>query len=188
MRSLLCVGLTVAMSVALVTAAEAQSATAKGKGKGKIHVCVAKKGADKGAMRWVRGKKCHKGEKAMSWNKKGKPGPAGQAGPAGAPGGASQDTIDQLRAQLDAQAARITSLETQVGQLTGQLTALTTQLGALSGQFSSFQTLACDQLGALTDQSNALGTAIDGIDLTGVLGGLVFTNPGAPTSLPGFSC
>jgi hypothetical protein len=152
--------------------------------KGKIHACYATKGPSKGAMRFVRTKKCRPGEKSLSWNKKGMAGPAGQtgaAGQAGPPGpagsGGSSDTIEQLRTQLDQQSVRISDLEGQVAQLTSQSVALAAQLGA-----------ACGQLANLTDQSNDLGTAIDGIDLTGVLGGLTFTNPGAPTALASFAC
>jgi hypothetical protein len=36
--------------------------------KGTIHACYAAKRPDKGAMRFVRGKKCHRGEKRLTWN------------------------------------------------------------------------------------------------------------------------
>jgi len=163
---------------------------------GKIHACYATKGPDKGAMRFVRGKKCHHGEKSLKWNKTGKPGPSGQPGPTGPAGGASQDALDQLHAQLDQQAARIDTLETQIGQLTAQydalaaqVTALAGQITGLGGQFDSFKSLACGQLADLTSQSNAMGTALDAIGLGGTIPPLLtLTNPGAPTGLPAFSC
>jgi hypothetical protein len=147
--------------------------------KGKIHACAAKKGPDKGTMRWVRKGKCHKGEKAVKWNKRG---PAGTAGPQGQPGpagpsgeGANQQALDALRLQLEQQTARITDLETQ--------------LGTLSTEFAAFQTVACAQLSTLTDQTNLIGTALDGIGLGGTIPPLLdLVNPGAPTALPGFSC
>jgi hypothetical protein len=185
----LCVTLTGVIAFAVTDEAVAK--------KGKIHVCVAKRGPDKGAMRFVRGKKCQKGEKSLSWNKKGMPGPAGatgQTGPAGAGEGAQQ-TIDQLRTQLDQQSTRVADLESQVAQLTTQYSAALNQLGALGtqvtglgNQFGAFQTTACGQLTNLTDQSNDLGTAIDGIDVTGLFGGLAFISPGAPTALQSFAC
>lgn len=147
--------------------------------KGKIRACVAKKGPDKGTMRWVRSGKCHKGEKAVKWNKRGragKPGQPGQQGPVGPAGeGADQGAIEALRLQLEQQTARIADLESQ--------------LGAVTSQFAAFQTAACAQLATLTEQSNLMGAALDGIGLGGTIPPLLdLINPGAPTALPGFSC
>ena len=154
--------------------------------KAKIYACAAKKGPDKGTMRWVRKGKCQKGEKAVKWNKRGPvgaAGPQGQPGPAGPSGeGANQEALDALRLQLEQQTARIANLETQLG-------ALDTQFGALSTEFAAFQTVACAQLSTLTDQTNLMGAALDGIGLGGTIPPLLdLVNPGAPTALPGFSC
>lgn len=165
--------------------------------KGKIHTCIDKKGPDKGAMRFSKIKRCRKGEKSLSWNKRGLPGQAGQPGPAGATGtGGDPGALDELRLDLDQQSARIQELEgevdaltTQVTALAAQLTGLGTQLGALGSDFTSFKSDACDQLETLTDQSNSMGTALDGIGLGGTIPPLLtLTNPGSPTALPAFGC
>jgi hypothetical protein len=120
----------------------------------------------------------------------------GPAGPGGCPrrrlAGGHRPTARAGRAA----AARISALESQVSQLGSQYDALLAQVGALGGQitglgseFSAFKTVACDQLGDLTSQSNDLGTALDNIDLGGTIPlGLNFINPGAPAALPAFAC
>lgn len=161
---------TAALLVAVSAADTAPAATKQGK----IHACYAKKGADKGAMRFVRGKKCARGEKSVRWNKRGKAGPAGPAGPAGA--GASATELDALRQLITTQSAQITTLQNELATLSGQLDALRTQ--------------ACAQLSALTAQSNALRTVFAGLGVNGALtalaGALVI--PALPAALPNFSC
>ena len=76
--------------------------------RGKIKACVAKRGPDKGLMRFARGK-CKHGERKVTWNKKGKPGPAGQNGAAG-------PTNEDLLALIQQQA-------TQIEELTSSSTA-----------------------------------------------------------------
>jgi hypothetical protein len=159
-----------ALIAMLVIAPAAAPAASK---KGKVNVCVEKRGKDRGAMRFAGKKRCHKGEKKVTFAKKGKPGPAGQRGPEGpaGPAGSAAD-LTALRAELEA----------QIAALQGQLTGLSTQ-------FAAFQTAACAQLATLTDQTNALGTALDGIGLGGTIPALLtLVNPGAPPGLPAFSC
>jgi hypothetical protein len=163
-------GILIAVVAALLLPAGADAAVAK---KGKVNVCVEKRGKDRGAMRFAGKKKCHKGEKKLTLSTKGKRGPAGERGPEGPAGPAgSADDLTALR----------TELESQIAALQGQLTGLSTQ-------FATLQTAACAQLATLTDQTNALGTALDGIGLGGTIPALLtLVNPGAPTPLPGFSC
>jgi hypothetical protein len=159
------VAVLVALVAALIVAlALSPSAPAAAK-KGKVHVCVEKRGEDKGVMHLSKGKHCHKGLKSVTFSKRGKPGPAGARGPEGAAGeGASPDALAALQQQLAAQAAQIAALQSQLSA-------------------------ACAQLSTVTTQLNALGTALDGIGLGGTIPALLtLVNPGAPPDLPAFSC
>jgi uncharacterized coiled-coil protein SlyX len=171
-----------ALIVAVLTAAllcmasvGAPDASAKGK---KIHACVVKKGKDKGAMRFSRNGRCHKGEKRISWSKKGKKGKRGKPGPAGPKGEAgpqgSSGVTDELLATIAAQQA-------QIDQLTAQLASLTQQLGALSPTVAAL----CSQVTEVTSQSDALQTVIGGISALPLAG---LTIPGLPPALGAFSC
>jgi hypothetical protein len=162
------VGVGIALLAALVAVlmiAPAANAAAK---KGKVHVCVEKHGKDKGVMRLAKSKHCPKGQKAVTFSKKGKrgkPGKAGQQGPQGPAGqGADPDALAALQQQVAA-------LQSQFAQVQTQLSA------------------ACTQLTTVTTQLNALGTALDGIGLGGTIPPLLaLINPGAPPGLPAFSC
>jgi hypothetical protein len=147
---------------ALLACAVAAPADAAAK-KGKVHVCVEKRGKDKGAMRLSKSKRCHKGEKSLTLNKRG---PAGQRGPEGPAGqGASPDALAALQQALADQAAQIAALQSQL-------------------------TAACAQLSAVTTQVDALGTAIGGIGLNGALTALggALNIPALPAALPAFAC
>ena len=131
--------------------------------RGKIKACVAKRGPDKGLMRFARGK-CKHGERKVTWNKKGKPGPAGQNGAAG-------PTNEDLLALIQQQA-------TQIEELTSVVNGLVPQVAAL-----------CSQASVLTDQANGLLTAVSGIDLAGIIpAGLSLDIPGLPPPLGAFGC
>ncbi len=155
--------LLIALIAALVGAlAIAPGAPAAAK-KGKVHVCVETRGKDKGVMHLAKGKHCHKGQKSVTFNKRGKRGRAGEPGAEGPQGptgqGAPPDALAALQQQLAAQAE--------------QLAALQSQLAA-----------ACTQLSTVTTQLNALGTALDGIGLGGTIPPLLtLISPGAPTPL-----
>ena len=164
------------VAVFLFAAANPGAADARGK---KVHACVTKKGPDKGTMRFSRTAKCHKGEKRISWNKKGKRGKQGPAGPAGerGPQGPSGVT-DELLNTIASQQATIDQLTSQVNTLTQQLNGLSPTIAAL-----------CTQMDAVTDQSNALGTVISGIALSGLIpAGLGLTVPAVPAALGSFAC
>ena len=149
----------------------------------KITACVTKKGRDKGAVRFAR--KCHKGEKKVSWNKKGKTGPAGQTGATG-PQGPSGVT-DELLETIATQQTTIEQLTTQLSTVTSQLDAVKAQLNGLSPQVAAL----CTQMDAVTDRVNLLGTVISGIGLNGVLttlGGAVTLATPVPAALSPFTC
>ena len=167
----------IAVALLFVASLGATDASAKGK---KLHACVVKKGPDKGVMHFSRTGKCPKGEKKVSWSKKGKKGkrgPAGQTGPAG-PQGPSGVT--------DALLATIAAQQAQIDQLTSQLDALTSKFNALSPQVAAL----CSQMTTVVTQTNALSTVISGIGLNGVLTGLggAITVPALPAALAPFSC
>jgi|tagenome__1003787_1003787.scaffolds.fasta_scaffold20180934_1 hypothetical protein len=64
--------------------ASAFGAFATGAASKKISACVKKSGRSKGAVRFV--SKCRRGERRVTWNSAGEPGPAGPAGTPGANG------------------------------------------------------------------------------------------------------
>ncbi len=177
--------LVVAAALLLIGLIGATPADAKGK---KLHACVAKKGPDKGAMTFSRSGKCHKGEKKLSWKKKGKPGPAGPSGPQG-PSGLTSELLETITQQ----ATTIQTLTTQVDTLITQLDALTTQLNTVNARVNGLtpQVAAlCGQMSAVTSRANVLRGAINGLDLNAVLttlGGALIV-PALPAPLSAFSC
>jgi uncharacterized coiled-coil protein SlyX len=167
----------IATALLLVASIGAGDASAKGK---KIHACVVKKGPDKGAMHFSRKGKCGKGEKKLSWNKKGKAGKQGSAGPKGETGPEGPSGVtDELLATIAAQQAAIDQLKSQVTALTSQLNALSPTVAAL-----------CSQMTAVTSQTNALGTALGGLTLNALLTGLggALNIPALPAALAPFTC
>jgi hypothetical protein len=159
----------VVMALFLIAAAGPDAASAKGK---KVHACVVRKGPDKGVMHFSRSGKCHKGEKKVSWGKKGRRGKQGAAGQTGATGpqGPSGVTGDLL-ATIAAQQAAIDSLKSQLDTVKSQVVAL------------------CAQMSSVTTYANALGPVISGIALSGVIPpALGLTVPAVPAALSGFSC
>ena len=114
-RKLLTTLLAGAALTLLTGAFGAGGAAASTKVKGKVHACVIKKGEDKGLMRFAPKGKCKRGEKKLTWNKRGKRGPAGANGGAG--GGA------------------------QTGELEATVAALCSQVTAVTSQLNSFETV-----------------------------------------------
>ena len=164
------------LALVLVAATHPDSAAAKGK---KLHACVVKNGPDKGVMRFSRTGKCHKGEKKVSWSKKGKRGKAGSTGATGAtgpqgPSGITQELLDTITAQQ----TEIDQLTTQLSTVTSQLGALTSQLNALSPQVAAL----CAQMGPVTSNVNQIRT------VTAAVVALVPVGPALPTALSAFSC
>ena len=166
----------VAVALLFVASLGAPDASAKGK---KLNACVVKKGPDKGVMHFSRTGKCPKGEKKVSWSKKGKKGKRGPAGETGAPGPQGPSGVtDELLATISAQQA-------QIDQLTSQLNTVKSQLNALAPQVQAL----CTQMTAVTSYSNALGPVISGIALGGVIPpGLGLTVPALPAALTAFAC
>jgi hypothetical protein len=164
----------------LVLGAAGGPASAAAKGGGKIRACVIKHGHDKGVMRFVRGGKCHRGEKKLTWNRKGKHGAAGEPGPRG-PTGITDDLLNTITLQQ----AKIDALTQQLAGLTSQLNTVTQQLNGLSPQVAAL----CTQMTAVTGQSNALRTVLSGLALTGTIPvGLLLNIPVLPGALGPFSC
>jgi hypothetical protein len=137
-------------------------------------------------MRFVPRGKCHRGEKKLTWNKKGKHGQAGAAGQAGEPGPQGPSGItDDLLNTITLQQAKIDTLTQQLAGLASQLNAVTQQLNGLSPQVAAL----CTQMTAVTGQSDALRTVVSGLALTGLIpAGLVLNIPALPGALGPFSC
>ena len=151
----------------------AADAGAKGK---KIRACVTKRGPDKGAMRFSRSGKCQKGEKKISWKKKGKAGPQGATGETGpqGPSGVTEELLETITTQQQT----IETLTTQVASLTAQLNAVKAQTAAL-----------CAQMTPVAGRINALIDVIEGISLGGIIPvGLLLDVPDPPNPLSAFSC
>jgi hypothetical protein len=154
-------GLTVAGLLALLGAFVAAPAAPAAK-RGKIKVCVAKKGPDKGAMRFSKKGKCKRGERKLSWAKKGKAGAQGAAGPQGPAGSAAN--VDELLALIEAQ-------QTTIDGLTQEVADLTTQVSTLAGQVLALE----DILGGLTNAelTDAVNSVAAVQALCGAVEGLV---------------
>jgi hypothetical protein len=105
----------------LAGAAPGANAAAK---KRRVTACVIKKGEDKGLMRFAPRGKCKRGEKKLTWNKKGRRGPRGEQGPAGGGGGGTNPLVTQL-------SASVSSLCSQLSAVTNQLTAVQSALAGL---------------------------------------------------------
>lgn len=111
-----------ALLTLLVGVFGAGGAAASTKAKGKVHACVIKQGKDKGLMRFAPKGKCKRGEKKLTWNKRGKRGKrgaTGATGPAGSGGqtGELEATVAVLCTQLTAVTSQLNSLETVLGGL-----------------------------------------------------------------------
>ncbi len=117
-RKLLTTLLAGAALTLLTGAFGAGGAAASTKVKGKVHACVIKKGEDKGLMRFAPKGKCKRGEKKLTWNKRGK---RGKRGPAGANDGAGGGA--------------------QTGELEATVAALCSQVTAVTSQLNSFETV-----------------------------------------------
>jgi hypothetical protein len=118
-------------------------------------------------MRFAGRGKCKKGERRLTWNKRGKQGPTGDTGAQGPAGTGAAD----LLALIEQQASTIESLRSQLGVLGAQMAAV------------------CSQVATLTTRADALRSVIAGIGLDGVIPvGLVLDVPGLPPPLSAFSC
>jgi hypothetical protein len=174
---------------------------------GRVYACYKAKGKSKGAVRLVTKKgKCHKGEKKVSWSAAGPAGAGGEngqngengTGGEGGAGGEKGTTGTQgLEKQVQSLTSKLTSLESVLKGITN--TELLGALGKLQGVSGTglqeavakvpvVNTL-CAQASKLTTQSNALGGALEGIELGGTIPPLLnLITPMPPASLPTFSC
>jgi hypothetical protein len=185
---------------ALVTDAGAVKLVGKN---GQVYACYKAKGKRKGAVHLVAKKgKCHKGEKKVSWNSVGPAGKSGESGENGSNGesGAGGEaglagTTQTLEKQVNQLTNKVTSLEGVLKGITNtELLGALTKLQGVSAtglqqavtQVPVVQSL-CAQAGKLTEQSNAMGMALEGITLVG-LTVLELLVPQAPPVLPKFSC
>lgn len=196
-------GLALLVGVALLLGAFAESAAAArivGKD-GKVYACYRTKGKAKGGVRLVAKRQhCRRGERKVSWNATGPAGEAGRTGSSGESGGSGESGA-RGEAGLE---TRVTDLTTRLETLEGKLkgitnTDLTGALAKLQGvtgtQLQEAVTSVadvnalCAQATTLTTQVNALGTALTGASLSGLIpAGLTLLVPGVPSSLPAFGC
>jgi hypothetical protein len=169
---------------------------------GRVYACYKAKGKRKGAVRLVAKKgKCHKGEKKVSWSATGPSGENGGngengVGGEGGAGGEKGTTGTQgLEKQVQSLTTKVTSLESVLKGITN--TELLGALGKLQGvsgaglqeavaKIPVVNTL-CAQSAKLTEQSNGMAAAVEGISLVGITV-LELLVPQLPAALPKFSC
>ena len=172
---------------------------------GRVYACYKAKGKRKGAVRLVAKKgKCHKGEKKVSWGatpglpgENGQNGENGVAGEGGAGGEKGTTATQGLEKQVQSLTSKVTQLESVLKGITN--TELLGALGKLQGvsgtglqeavaSVANVKAL-CAQTSVLTTQSNALGSALGGIELGGLIPALLkLVVPAAPKALEPFSC
>jgi len=153
---------------------------------GKIHACYRVKGKPKGALRVVRSRKvrCRRGERKVAWAVAAVSGPAGAGGAQGGQGAEGSQGDTALSAKLTEQ---INSLSTRIDGLESTLAGVTNaDLLAAIDSLPAIDSL-CEQSEDLTEQVNLLGDAVGGLELEGVLGGLLKI-PALPEPLEPFSC
>jgi hypothetical protein len=171
---------------------------------GKIHACYRVKGKPRGALRVVPGARarCRRGERKVAWTvaAAGAAGRSGTDGTGGAQGiggqtGTSGTVSSTITEQVDSLSARVDDLEaTLAGVSNADLTGVLKMLEGidgeeLTGMVESLPAVdsLCNQSEALTEQVNLLQEAIGGLELVGVIGGLLEIPP-LPEDLEPFSC
>ncbi|HEV7483932.1 MAG TPA: hypothetical protein VGO13_12620 [Solirubrobacterales bacterium] len=162
---------------------------------GQVSACYRVKGKAKGAMRVVSaGKKCKKGERKLAWSVTGPPGAQGATGAQGGQGAQGSPGSNGTNGAAGAPATGVVALETKVASLTLEVANLEGILDGVTNVGLTEAVKAVPQVGALctqatslTSQSNLLGTAVGGLSLSGVLGGLL-NIPTLPAALPAFTC
>lgn len=171
---------------------------------GRVYACYKAKGKHKGAVRLVsKNGKCHKGEKKVSWSvtgpsgENGGNGENGSNGEGGAGGEKGAPSMQGLEKQVQSLTSKLTSLESVLKGITN--TELLGALGKLQGISGTGLQEAvakvpvvnqlCGQASLLTTQSNALGSALGGIELGGTIPLLLeLIKPLPPKPLETFSC
>jgi hypothetical protein len=171
---------------------------------GRVYACYKTKGKAKGSVRLVAKKgHCRKGEKKVSWKATGTPGQQGVAGEEassaepGSPGEpGSAGSPGALEKQITTLTKKVAGLEEVLKGVTNP--DLLGALGKLQGVSGAGLQEAvakvpvvdslCKQATALTSQSNALGAALGGLSLEGIVGTLKLFIPAIPAPLPSFSC
>ena len=169
---------------------------------GKIHACYKAKGKGKGTLRVVRNAKakCPKKWKKVSWYASG---PAGSQGAAGSPG-ANGETGTNGSSGLPGTTGTVTvkALEDKISELLTKVQSLETILSGLDNQqlkeaiagIAKTEALEaavgslCTQAGALTEQSNELGSALGALNTTLKTLIALFTPVSLPAPLPSYSC
>jgi hypothetical protein len=186
-----------ALAVAVALSGPATAAAAPVGSNGVINGCYKAKGKGKrkGALRVVKpGKPCkrRKGEKPIAWLAQGTQGAAGAPGSPGAPGGAgiSTDQILALIELVQQQADQIDQLTDRIADLEGILAGITnSDLDEVLDSLALLDTV-CDQVSALTGQSNSLLSAIGDLGLNAFLINLggALNIPTLPAALDPFNC
>ena len=170
-----------ALAVAVALSGPATAAAAPVGSNGVINGCYKAKGKGK-----------RKGEKPIAWLAQGTQGAAGAPGSPGAPGGAgiSTDQILALIELVQQQADQIDQLTDRIADLEGILAGITnSDLDEVLDSLALLDTV-CDQVSALTGQSNSLLSAIGDLGLNAFLINLggALNIPTLPAALDPFNC
>jgi hypothetical protein len=171
---------------------------------GKIHACYKAKGKGKGTVRLVRSAKvkCPKKWKKASWYASGQAGPQGDSGAPGNPGETGTNggsglpgttgtvTVKALQDKVTELLTKVQSLETILRGIDN--TQLKEAIAAVANVKALESTVAtlCTQSSTLTNQANALESALGGLSLNTALTTLggVLNVPALPGPLSSFSC
>lgn len=144
---------------------------------GQIRACYKVKGKAKGAMRVVKGKRCKRGERPLTWSVAG---PAGAAGSQGSPGaqGAQGVQGNPGAAGSTGAGASLANLETKVASLSLEVDALESLLagvgsGDLSGLLSKLNGITGAQLNEAVGAVPTVSSLVSKVSsLEGLLGGV----------------
>jgi hypothetical protein len=170
--------------IALVGAGGVAAVAQSGGGR-QLAACYKKRGKAKGAMRFLAksSARCKKGEKKVTWNRTGPPGPAGQPGPAGGGGGAPAGAVlffdlascpAGWSAYANAQGRYVVGLNPGGALAATVGTALTDQQNRATGQHSH----------TITDPGHSHGVNGSGAALRVPSAILSFAGRGAISTLP----
>jgi len=171
---------------------------------GKVYACYKAKGKTKGAVRLVAKKgHCKRGEKKISWSAAGPAGESGQSGENGSGGesGSAGETgapgVKGLEGKVQSLTSKVASLESVLQGITNtDLTGMLSKLQGISGtqlqeavaSVANVKAL-CTQATALTNQVDAVGSALGGVQLGGTIPALLkLVVPAPPAALQPFGC
>lgn len=157
---------------------------------GKIYACYRVKGKPRGNMRLLfKGKHCRRGERRVVWTARAKR--QFEGGDSGGQASSPPDpAIAALSARVDGLELKTASLEKKVEDSNASIATLTTKVAALelgAADLGDTVDALCGQLATVTTRWNELREVVGGLELVGVVSGLLQI-PSLPLALEPFVC